>query len=313
MKNKDLSVVFLMWIPYGIDYMISFLNSYQEFPAGADHNLVILFNGYQNEDDLQKYHEFLKARNIPYDFLLQKNGQDILAYKAAAGKLSTKYILFFNTYSKILAKNWALYYLTAIKKNNVGFVGATGSWQSRADYGINRVKWIFSNEKKIKENIPYYVSKQISIGHQSFTIHPRVSLFLSFINSLKDIFHFPFSPNPHLRTNAFIVDRIFWLGLEFNSLNSKRDAHLMESGKSSFTRQMLKKQKEVLVINKHGTVFSISSWNISKTLWCDDQEDLLVSDNFTNQYNAQSRIEKQAMSKSIWGSFTKVSTFFKKN
>jgi hypothetical protein len=302
MKQKELSVVFLMWVPYGIEYFRSFLNSYLLFPAGTDHELVILFNGYESDKNLQDYHELLRSAGISYYHLKLEQGQDIFAYKWSAEQLSSTYVLFLNTYSQILNENWGKYYLDAIRKENVGCVGATGSWQSRASYGVKRVRWLFSKEEKIIQNVPYYVEKEFKIAGLTISLSPRLALLASFLKSLKDIFHFPFFPNPHLRTNAFITNRLFWLSLHFNSLKSKKDAYRMESGNNSFTRQIIKLDKKVQVINREGKVFEPYAWDRSKTLWYGDQEDLMISDNFTMLYEIQNKATRLTMQKSIWGS-----------
>ena len=44
MKNeKDITVVFLMWMPYGFECFKNFINSYIQHPAGVEHGLVIVF------------------------------------------------------------------------------------------------------------------------------------------------------------------------------------------------------------------------------------------------------------------------------
>jgi hypothetical protein len=299
-KQKELSVVFLMWIPYGIDHLLSFIDSYLLFPAGVEHDLIIIFNGYQDEENLVDYHQLLVSRNVRYSFLTLEKGQDIFAYRWTAQQLSSTYVLFFNTYSQLLNKNWGLYYLQAISNEDVGCVAATGSWQSKSGYGFNRIKWIFSKKEDIVENLPFYEKKKVVLPFFSFYLPQRLALLAAFFKSLTNIFHFPFFPNPHLRTNAFIVNRVFWLNLEFNSLKKKKDAYLMESGRNSFTRQILRKQKKVLVINKYGDLFEPEDWITSKTLWYSNQENLLVNDNFTMLYSTQSKTTRHIMTKFLW-------------
>lgn len=301
MKKKDLSVIFLMWVPYGIDYLISFINSYQNFNSGLEHDLVILYNGYGNEENIQPYKAFLKQCDIKHSYLLLKYGQDIAAYKWAAAKVDTEYVLFFNTYSQIQRTEWGINYLNAIKKSNVGCVGATGSWQSWSNVGFQKAKLFFNSESKIKNNIPYYNSKQINIGPFYIKIHPRLVLFGSLLKSLTVYDKFPNFPNPHLRTNAFIVSRQDWLNLELPEFKNKSEAHLFESGYNSFTRQIIKAGKKVLVMNKYGEVFEPHEWHISKTLWSSDQENLLVYDNFTEQYNNTPKTERIAFENFLWG------------
>ena len=118
MKKNDLSVIFLMWVPYGQDYLISFIESYLKFKPGVEHNLVILFNGCKEPEVINPYLDFLKSRKIDFAYLQLESGQDIAAYHWAASQLDTEYVLFFNTYSQIQYDNWGRNYLNAIKKKN---------------------------------------------------------------------------------------------------------------------------------------------------------------------------------------------------
>ncbi len=47
---------------------------------------------------------------------------------------------------------------------------------------------------------------------------------------------YPRFPNPHLRTTAFMLDRMLLLEAGFERAADKRDTYLLESGPDSFTR-----------------------------------------------------------------------------
>ena len=306
MNEKELNVVFLIWVPYGIKYLESFIKSYLSFPSNVEHDLVILFNGCQNDGEIEEYHRFLKNSGISYSYLIMRSGQDILAYRFAAENLSSKYLLFFNTYAEILSDNWGLYYLNTIKAGDVGLAGATGSWQSKSSWVFQRVRWIFASESAIKKNISYFASKKVKIGPVSLLVPPRLTLLGALIKSLPDIFSYPYFPNAHLRTNSFIVERTFWLDFRFNSVRNKKEAYRMESGNNSFTRQTIQKGKKVLIINRLGQTFEPSKWVYSGTSWIGDQENLLVSDNFTKLYQQEDGETRITMSKSVWGNHPEI-------
>ena len=302
MKKNDLSVVFLMWVPYGIGFLYRFIESYQKHYAGAEHDLIILYNGYGTSENLEPFKIYLKEQNINHFQFNLESGQDIKAYRWVAERVETPYILFFNTYSQILHNDWAKNYLNAIQGDNVGCVGATGSWQSWASVGFQKAKLFFHPTSAIKRKLPYFHSKQVHIGSITIEIHPRLVLLGSLIKSLKVTAYFPKFPNPHLRTNAFVIARNTWLGLNIPDLKSKNEAHWFESGNESLTRQLLKLGKRVLVMNKYGELFEPVDWHRSKTLWSAHQEDLLVSDNFTGQYNSGPNSNNIAFENFLWGS-----------
>ena len=301
MKKNDLSVIFLMWVPYGQDYLISFIESYLKFKPGVEHNLVILFNGCKEPEVINPYLDFLKSRKIDFAYLQLESGQDIAAYHWAASQLDTEYVLFFNTYSEIQYDNWGRNYLNAIKKKNVGCVGATGSWLSWFSYGFQRAKFLLSNNLTIRQNLPYFEAKKIKITSLSIVIPARITLLGALIKSIVKYNNFPKYPNPHLRTNAFIIKRELWLSLDFPGLDDKKQAHQFESGANSLTKQVLKSGKSVLVMNKHGELFEPEFWNKSKTLWSQGQRDLLVTDNFTKQYEVSPKDTQLAFQNFLWG------------
>jgi hypothetical protein len=302
MEQNELSVLYLVWVPYGIDYFRRFIYSYLKYESGCNHDLVILFNGYGNEENIEEFHTFLLKNDIEYKYLLLEKGQDLLSYRWAAERLATPYILFLNTYCQVLHPNWALNFLKAIQQNDNGCVGATGSWESKASYGFMRLKWIFFPKRIIKNNLPHYVKKEIKLNEFSIFLSPRLSLFAGFIKSVPNIFSYPFFPNPHIRTNAFIIQRDIWLSLKFNSLKNKNKAYQLESGYDSFTRQILKLHKKVMVMDKFGRTYTPENWIYSKTLWTSDQENLLVSDNYTELFqNVSEQVERNKMTKFIWG------------
>jgi len=302
MKKNDLSVIFLMWIPYGQDYLISFIESYLKFESGVEHNLVILFNGSKDPAAINPYLDFLKSKKIDHSYLELETGQDIAAYRWAASQLDSEYVLFFNTYSQIQHDNWGRNYLNSIKKDNIGCVGATGSWMSWFSYGFQRARFLLSSNLKIRQYLPYFEAKKIEIASLNIVIPARLTLIGALIKSIIKYNNFPKYPNPHLRTNAFIIKREFWLSLNFPGLGDKKQAHQFESGANSFTKQILRSGKSVLVMNKYGELFEPKFWNKSKTLWSYGQSDLLVSDNFTRQYEVSSKENQLAFQNFLWGS-----------
>ncbi|PWJ60398.1 hypothetical protein CLV98_101582 [Dyadobacter jejuensis] len=298
-KNPELGIVFLMWVPYGIEHLVEFVHSYETYPPNVDHQLYILFNG-TLDNNIEPYCQFLKSRNIEYKTSFLESGQDIYAYRHIAKQIKSKYLLFLNTYSRILAANWGKFFLSAIKQPNVGLVGATGSWQSRTSNGFKRMAYFLSPEQVAKNHVLNYSKKTIQIGKFSIGISPRLSLIGALIKSILDFSDFPRFPNPHLRTNAFIVEREFWLEMKINGLKSKKDAYRMESGKNSFTAQTIQKNKKVLVIDKKGTTYEYTEWNKSHTLWQFKQENLLISDNFTRLFEHGTENEQRIMTSTIW-------------
>ena len=56
----ETDVVHLVWKPAGLEAFRKFVRSYSEHPAGAEHELIILYNGFRG-DDLADYRSSLQV------------------------------------------------------------------------------------------------------------------------------------------------------------------------------------------------------------------------------------------------------------
>src|SRR5579862_9503425 len=92
--NVKVSVIHLIWLPLGIESFYSFIDSYLLYPAGYAHELVLLFNGVDKEDQLAPYLDYISSKGETFKKIILNNGQDIEAYALAAAKLDSELILF---------------------------------------------------------------------------------------------------------------------------------------------------------------------------------------------------------------------------
>jgi hypothetical protein len=113
---------------------------------------------------------------------------------------------------------------------------------------------------------------------------------------------FPPFPNPHLRSNAFLLARSLALALGWNSLRYKHDAWALESGKRSLTRQVLERGLLVLVMGRDGIAYEPERWRESATFRSGEQRNLLVADKRTEQYAEADAGFKRQLERMAWGS-----------
>lgn len=279
-------MVYLVWLPQGIENFRGFIQSYLKFTAGADHDLIILFNGtaLDHPVPVDDYLDHLKKQHIPCKVLQNSSGQDIAAYRYAAQELNNECLLFLNSYSRILAPDW-LRCFEQFYLDRVGMVGATGSWSGYAD-AISRYTFSFLKQ-------PYPVTRKISVL--------KYWLKLKLLHSRK----FPSFPNPHLRTNAFLINRKLFTSLVFPDLKNKLGAYTFENGRNSITNQIIQKGLSVLVVNRKGETFEIPEWPESHTFWNYDQEFLLISDNQTEKYRQGDSKLRAHLKIDAWGRTTR--------
>ena len=278
--SKKTAVVFLMWLPYGIEYLERFANSYLSYAAGYKHKLVILFNGTALVNNYQPFLQLARERFTDFEIMELDKGQDIDAYFFAASKLSEEYILFLNTFSEFRNANWLRFYHDNFQ-NDVGVVGATGSYQSLLTTTLKENTWRWQKRKGLKQNIRKYKLLLKTNITRRFLLHPF--------------------PNPHIRTNAFMVERSQFSKIKHPKMKTKFDAYLFENGRQSLTNQLIRAGKRPLVIDKNGKGYDISHWKESRTFWIAEQENLLISDNQTALYHNADSSYRKILSNNAWG------------
>ena len=281
-ENNKTAVVYLVWIPYGLGLFKNFIRSYQQFIPGAIHQLVLLFNGVNQEEDTIPYITYARESNLKFETLSLDNGQDIEAYFFAAGKLSVEFILFLNSYAEILSSDWLKKYAQAFEKQpGTGIVGSSGSMQSYYSSVFQKNTRYWEKTKGF-----YYNFRKYKLFIKAFVIWR---------------FLFKPFPNPSIRTNAFMVRRTDFLKIYPGRVNSKFRAYRFESGKKSMTNYFIRNGMRPLIIDKKGKTYEIEDWVKSSTFWIDNQENLLVSDNQTEIYRKSGKEERKLMTKLAWG------------
>lgn len=273
-----IALVYLAWAPLGPKPLHEFLRSYHAHPAGAEHQLIVVLNGAgrdgrSNPDSLSGGEPLRAAllaelEDTEHHLIeLERPVLDLPAYALAARQLEHERVCFLNSYSTILAAGWLGQLSRALDDANVGVAGATGSWESQAE-------WIRGK--------PVYWPYQLAMLRRARRDYPRF-------------------PNPHLRTTAFVLDRSLLLEAGFEQATDKRDTYLLESGPHSFTRQVLARGLHPVVVARDGRAYDIEEWPASATYRAGNQRNLLVADNRTRDWERASSRLRRRLSQDAWG------------
>ena len=279
---EKVAVVYLSWIPYGIDQLKEFLKSYKGHSAGVSHQLIFIFNGVQTEDDYISFLNYAEEHlGCEIFFYVMEKGQDIDAYFYVANNVNASFILFLNTYSRILSDNWLLNYANAFNSSKMGLVSATASGMSyySAVFQKNTWKWEFD--------------KSFHNQFRKYKLLIKASFYWRYL--------FKAFPNYHLRTNAFMIRREIMLTVKCPHLSSKFKAYLFESGVDSLTNQILKMNLDVNMIDRNGMLYDSSHWKNAPVFWNDKQQLLMIADNQTEKYINASKEEQRFMTYLAWG------------
>ena len=281
-KEINVSVVYLAWLPFGIGYFKQFINSYLKYDAGYPHDLIIAFNGVaiDHPDKKETYIEYLQNNGIHnYKCLYFKAGQDVETYRKVAAALNSDYVLFFNTYTQVKASNWLRFYIDN-QSENIGIIGATGSYASYLRSINMKIKRDFFSDASMKKKFGY----------------------IKYILKLNLLFRYKFGkyPNPHIRTTAFFIKRELFCDLYFKKPKNKTEAYFFENGTKGLTKQILNRGLHCIIIDKSGKSYPIEQWPNSFTFWQGNQENLLISDNQTLKFEQGSPELKKILCREAW-------------
>jgi hypothetical protein len=272
----DICVVHLVRAKNGIEPFITFLESYKKYRGGIDHDLLIIFKGFDGENSTAEYRQLLKG--ISFNSLYVNDfGFDICAYFLAAKTINKKYFCFLNSFSTVLDNAWLVKLHAHVIKQNIGIVGATGSLESQYTNSLMAHSRNELSHVNIRHRLNVYI-EQAKLKH-----------------------YFDPFPNHHIRTNGFMISREVMRRIHHGIILSKVDAHRFESGKQSLTKQVLQMNLNVLVVGKNGAGYKMEDWCRSNTFRQGEQNNLLIADNQTNTYLHADPELKDMLSYLAWG------------
>jgi hypothetical protein len=106
-------------------------------------------------------------------------------------------------------------------------------------------------------------------------------------------------PNPHVRTNAFALLAELGRALEWEVRRRKVGAESLESGKRGLTRQVMARGLRPVVASRRGVV-EVEDWPEARVFRSGRQEELLVADNRTRQYDEADPRRKRVLARMAW-------------
>ncbi len=120
---------------------------------------------------------------------------------------------------------------------------------------------------------------------------------------LADYAQFQPFPNPHIRSNGFMVKRSRMLTFAPEEIRTKLDACAFESGPQSLTSRVRSDGLEALVVGSDGKGYAVQDWWQSETFRLGNQENLLLSDNQSRQFGAMAPGAKVTHRRITWGDY----------
>jgi len=298
--------------------LLDFLISYREHPPGIDHDLVVVLKGY--EQDSRSRQLALDAL-LPYRALtleIPDEGLDLDAYRSAVNAFEYSYYCFLNSFSRPSRGDWLNAMMHWAQQPGVGIVGATGSYQSFfTDYidafndsfryhlrkilkgaRFNDGSKGWSREGPANSDASDHQQKRMRLWKKLFRAAGSYSMFP--FRCMRALLNFAAFPNAHIRTNGFVLSRHVIDRLRWPAASTKLDAYALESGRSGITAQIVGMGLEAVVVGRDGRGYLRPEWQSSGTFWQRDQENLLISDNQSREYDLASSDRRRRLCRHAW-------------
>jgi glycosyltransferase involved in cell wall biosynthesis len=335
--QNSIAVVYLARFSDGPEKIERFIESYKMHPAGIEHDLVIIIKGAKNEFETNFVLEQLKGLACFIEYLPDTIGVDIHAYLEISKAHMNEYFVFFNTHSEIATANWLSLMHSQLQNEEVGLVGAFGSaesiytsWevlfkaQARFSRGLlayheyKSFNWILEPRLKyLPKVLEWAIIRALRICKQTIDFFFRIKrnkyqeinrwvAVSTKTGTLSFTQDFPSFPNPHIRSNAFMVRRFDLIQYEMEPGKSKLTANLFECGRNSLSKQIIMSNRKLIVVGKNGEAYEPKDWEKSNTFRSGSQENLLIYDNQTRSFAKMSSRTKEVHKSFSWGENAKL-------
>lgn len=165
-SRSRIALVYLARHAEGSLALRRFAESYARCPAGIEHELAIVYKGFEEPGALAAAKSIFAS--LPHVGVeVSDAGFDIGAYLTAAARLDHEYVCFVNTFVEIAADGWLGHLYRSAALPDVGIVGTTGSYESLKSTQklIQKIRWL-CNEARIDydERLVFYYDFVIDLG-----------------------------------------------------------------------------------------------------------------------------------------------------
>jgi hypothetical protein len=340
MKNHPgpIGVVYLARCAEGTDTFKRFAASYRKYPAGISHELIVLYKGFVQQHQLQEARQVFQ--DIPHvSIQLDDIGFDIGSYLEASRRVSHRYLMFVNSYTEFAAGGWLKYLVSHAVRDGVGMAGAMGSYESLFEsFGlIQSVIWMCNYfyvpyDEAVHRYCDFVVDKYcvgwrklprtkseflLGEGRSGFNLLKRGASILASRalwwkltrrgQVFSDFAQFLPFPNPHIRSNGFMVQRERLLSFLPAQIQKKLDACAFESGADGLTMRVRKAGLSAIIVDNNGRGYDVEYWPTGQLFRVGNQAGLLLTDNQSRAFENMSVGARVTHTRMTWGDYLGVS------
>ena len=332
-RGRRTAVVYLARKAEGLEPVKRFVASYRAHNPGEHHDLAVVYKGYDGGDDIARTQAVFDG--MPHRTLnISDEGFDIGAYLFAARQLDYECLCFLNTFTEIVAEAWLATLCAQAARAGVGIVGATGSYESLHDscaltgkaVWLCAVKRIPFDERiaghfrwVLADHAAEWMERRAAPGKRPGRVAADAgrpyraaldSQFPSYWEAvcapggpLEVCRQMPRFPNPHIRSNCFMIARSLLLSLGYPPPQTKNQCYEFESGFNGLTARLRAAGLSALVAGRDGIGYDVPDWPQSRTFRLESQDNLLAIDNQVREFASLCDAERITHSRFTWGDY----------
>ena len=291
---------------------------------GCPHDLVIIYKGFEQEADLAAARTTFSGLSHA-EIRVGDEHFDIGSYLNAAAQVEADYVCCVNTHTQILAPHWLRHLRSAMTDPTIGLAGPHASFESLYDsLGItSKAVWLSGVEiVPYDQKLADYFRFVVAVHAPNFlTGKPTWRGWLPEYRyrrleakwdafwrsncqpgSVYDFLEgFPRFPNPHIRSNGFMLERKTLLNFFPLIEPTKKAAYGFESGPESLPAKILSSGRRLALVDRNGVVYDQDRWPESNTFRLGTQENIMIGDNQTRSFDALSKQERATHVMMTWG------------
>lgn len=115
---------------------------------------------------------------------------------------------------------------------------------------------------------------------------------------------FPGFPNPHVRTNGFLMRASLFRALAQRAvLTTQLDGWKFESGWNSLSREVLRRRLKMVVVGRNGQAYAPREWPASNTYRSSSTGNVLIADDAYREFPKLEPESRAALMAAMWGSY----------
>jgi hypothetical protein len=275
----------------------TFLESYSKHDPGLEHELVLLWKGFPSAAALDPYRALAPAgaREVEVD----DSGRDVHAFLAAARALEHERICLLNSFATIEAPGWLGQLSAALDQPGAGIAGASGSWGSHRSFAL-LLLGLPSPYRALLGNRDAFADAFRPAGPTA-ELGTVQRLAKAAIDLPREIAGYDSFPAPHVRTNAFLIERRLLLDVAPQGVRGRSASYRFEGGRKGLTGSLLARGLRALVVSRDGQARDHHDWPAADVFWQGDQHELLVADNQTRAYERAGAESRLTLARYAWG------------